>query len=91
MGGVHIRDEAGEVVWGWGRSFESQAEELGLYIWIMVEGYPEKFLGQRSNVIAWCLGILKDHSGGRYGMDGGDQGWGIKIKNVMYQVRDFKI
>ena len=30
--------EAGEAVWRWSRCFESWAEELGLYIWVMAEG-----------------------------------------------------
>ena len=42
--------EAGGAVWRWSGCFESQAEELGLYIWKMVEGRPEKVL--RRDVIS---------------------------------------
>lgn len=35
-------NEAGEAVWRWGGCLESQAEELGLYLWVMAEGWVSR-------------------------------------------------
>lgn len=56
-----------------------------VYIWVMIEGCPEKLWGQGSDMIAWCPGTLNDPSGRRCGTDGGEQGWGVKIRNVVAQ------
>lgn len=55
MWGVHVRDETGMALWRRGRRCESRAEELGLYVWVMAEGCPEKVLGQGCDLIAWYL------------------------------------
>ena len=34
--------------------FESQAGELGLSIWVMVEGCPETVWGRGCDMIPWC-------------------------------------
>lgn len=54
-----------------------------LSMWIMIEGCPDKVWGQGSDRIAWCPGTLNDHSGRRCGTDGGEQGWGVRIRNAV--------
>lgn len=64
---------------------ESQALYVGHDRGVSREG-----LGAGIDMIAWCPGTLNDHSGRRCGTDGGEQGWGVKIRKAVSREGDVK-